>query len=228
MSRSGATILFVSALLVGCGSEKPAPSGATDAPPTSPPKATDEASAVRLYREHLRKVGRSPERLGVSARRFGNYWLVYTAVTGMQPSIESLSIMQDGGKVFHDLIDGLTCAHMNAFKDSADPKEHHRLIKSFVELHCSDGALSEAVSIEKLADIPGYANRPLPDDLAGVVRPIWSFMDAQGSLVYVLCTYNRIGGKVRRYTFAFGQGRSFSKATCIELGRDVGDAAYYE
>lgn len=230
MERPFVVLVLLLTGAAGCQGRKPGAQepGARSDHLKADKRATDEASAVELYREHLRKIGRSPDRLAISARRFGGRWLIYSTPARMQPSIKSLSVMDSEGKVFHDLMDGLACCHMNEFRSSEDPAEHRRLVESFVSLHCGDGDLGEPVYLSTTSDIPGYKKKPLPEDVEGVIRPMWSHTDHQGGLVYVVSTYTHIGGHVRRYTFLFDKGRSFRRATCIELGRGIGDAIYYE
>jgi len=96
---------------------------------------------------------------------------------------------------------------------------------------CLDALSADyGIVVQRNSDIPGYDKASLAKDLAGVVRPMWSYVTkgARGEPVthYVVYTYQQISGQVFRHELRIGErGRS---AITIRLATGVGDARYIQ
>jgi hypothetical protein len=97
-----------------------------------------------------------------------------------------------------------------------DPME---AIREFMRL----GNVYETVVVESLEEIPGYAERPLDSDLAGIKVGTQVTKNAEEEKEIVVYTYTRINGLLNRYKF-WVKGKHFRCQSCTLMGRDIGDA----
>jgi hypothetical protein len=181
----------------------------------------EEKKARSLLALHLKSISKTPEAFAFNLRPFGkSTWLIDCYTKDEEPSISWRHVMNSRGEVKELTMDSLNIVFLNEYGASPEEKERKKLIEDFTTLHSG-----ERVSvINKTADIPGYAKAPLDADIADAVRAPFSF----GKLTTVVYTYQQIGGIVRRYRFTFDNGTTFRKAECAIVGRNIGDAQYYE
>jgi hypothetical protein len=79
-----------------------------------------------------------------------------------------------------------------------------------------------AVLLQGTSDIPAYCRRPMEADFAGTVRPPWFYEDG-GVVRWILYTWDRRGGVVTRYRFAFRGGDPVPSASVLRIGERVGE-----
>ncbi|WP_265594550.1 hypothetical protein [Haloferula sp. BvORR071] len=162
-----------------------------------------------------------PEERAFDAKRFGEAsWLVTAWWKNIQPSAYDVYLVDPKGKV-SPMSDESLSAVMSAdrFPFGADP-EHKDFIDHFllVRFHERQERLDSA------ADIPGHANKPLPEAIAAEIRP--QLKTPGGSIVFY--TYQEIAGIVRKNEFRYDRDGKFLGASCTDVGTRIGDFAMYE
>lgn len=185
-------------------------------------KRVEEKQAKAYFSQYLKSLGKNPEASAFKLKPYGNStWLIYFHTEDLKPSLAWRHFMNSRGEVRELTMDSMNIVFLNEYSQSLeDEKDREKLIESFTTLHSE-----ECVSIiSKVADIPSYTKAPLDTDIADAIRGPFSF----GKLTTVVYTYQRIGGIVRRYRFTFDDGLVFRKAECAVVGRDIGEAQYYE
>lgn len=131
-----------------------------------------------------------------------------------------------------------------AFKKTNCPtdEDKNRLIQQLIDLNErqeAQDAMHERIwrKIGSVKDIPGYENsrgqRRLDKDLEALIKPQWQGTGASmttGPCPAVTCfTYTWVGsGCVRRYQFLFSESHDFLDASCLDLGRGIGNYAMLE
>ena len=190
------------------------------AAPYGPMNATNSQSVRALVLDYLAKHGsemgtRVPADYEIDVQQFGkSTWLVYAKRKNLAPDSTTLFIADKNG-VREGSLQNLVYAHAAEFPESADEKDHRKIIESIVKLFSSRGHGRAATIISSTNEILGYGrsnHEPgrdqddgrLDPDLERVVRPSWKEQrPSAGSLFYVLYTYNQIGGELSRYKFHF-------------------------
>ncbi len=97
-------------------------------------------------------------------------------------------------------------------------------MKSFLSLWHQE----KVVLISGTSDIPKYDKKPLNEETAAAIQPFSVTSGEQGMKVIVAYGYQQIGGIVTRYRFTFRPEGKAEEIKCIEVGRGIGDAQYYE
>ena len=184
-------------------------------------KRVEEKKARSLFVQHLKFIGKPPGELAFSLKPFGSStWLIDCYTKDEEPSIPWRHVMNSRGEVKELTMDSLNIVFLNEYPPSLDDDARKKLIADFSELHSA-----ERVSIiTKTSDIPGYDKAPLDKDIADALRAPFSF----GKLTTVVYTYQQIGGIVRRYRFSLENGTRLKRVECAIVGRDIGEAQYYE
>ncbi len=184
-------------------------------------KRVDEAKAKSLFTEYLKGSGRPTEEYAFNLKPFGNStWLINCYTKHFSPALPWRHVMNSRGEIKEMTMDSLNVVFLNEYPSSPKEKDRDNLIQDFVKLHAG-----EPVSvINKTSDIPGYDKAPLDPDIAQAVRAPFSY----DNLIAVVYTYQQIGGIVRRYRFQFENGTTFKRVECAVLGKDIGEAQYYE
>ncbi len=109
-------------------------------------------------------------------------------------------------------------------------KEFPTFFKSFARLWHDENV----VLISGTTDIPKYDSCALDDDIEPAVRPFFVSENAKepgkkNTYAIVAYGYQKIGGVVYRYRFVFDEnGELCSYPRCAEVGRNIGDAQYYD
>lgn len=98
-----------------------------------------------------------------------------------------------------------------------------KIIEIFIKLYCEN-----SIIIHSINDIPGYYKNKLDPDLEKTIRPIFKIQNnaKNDSYVYVIYTFEEIGGYIRRYRFEFNKKNLISDVQCIEIGREIGEFYY--
>ena len=184
-------------------------------------KRVEEKKARLLFAQYLTSIGRPPEEFAFNPKPFGtSTWLIDCYTRDEEPSLPWRHVMNSRGEVKELTMDSLNIVFLNEYPSPLDDNARKKLIEDLSGLHSG-----ERVSIiTKTSDIPGYDRVPLDKDIADALRAPFSF----GKLTTVAYTYQQIGGIVRRYRFSFENSARFRRVECAIVGRDIGEAQYYE
>jgi hypothetical protein len=191
--------------------------------PIAPQELSPEQTLqlMRNYIEFHDTKHLSIERYCIATRSYGTRSrFIYLTIEGMQPVIPRVFLMDSVYGSIHEAdLESLTWLCQREFPEPKTETERRSMLETFLRLHHPEQRI-----ISALTDIPGYAKRKLDSDLASTIRPMFLFEEKDKEVVFIVFTYAKLGGIVRRYRFPFK--KRLRLPTCIVLGSDIGDAHY--
>jgi hypothetical protein len=156
--------------------------------------------------------------LGDRARIF------YATIKNFFPRSELIFIMDNyTGRINEGNLSGLVWLCNMIYPPSINPEDHKKIINTVIRLTPRSPKI-----ISSIRDIPEYEKSKIDPDLESAVRQLYSWEDKVGRLIYVVYTYQEIGGIVSRYRFRFDKDGKLSEWTSVELCHDIGDAKYLQ
>jgi len=163
----------------------------------------------------------SIEHYSITTRSYGTRSrFIYLTHKGIEPAIPRVFLMDSVyGGIHEKDLKSLTWLCQREFPEPKTETEKRSMLETFLRLHHPRQRI-----ISSLTDIPGHAKRKLDSDLASTIRPMFLFEEKDEEVVFIVFTYEQIGGIVRRYRFPFKN--RLRLPTCIVLGSDIGDAHY--
>ncbi len=149
-----------------------------------------------------------------------DYRALITCDTKMHPAAPQVWMIDKSGIVSPIDLDVLVSA-FKSFPRANTEAQKAELIRNFLSILSWDSGLNARCGrvIESVDDIPGYGRSSLDADIEVSVKPPYVVGDA----IYVLHTYQRIGGIVSRYEFHFSPEGFIESADLTKLASRVGD-----
>jgi hypothetical protein len=177
------------------------------------------------YLELNKKKYIDPKLVTIKTGMFGKRARIfYATIKDESPSAEYMFIMDnDTGFIGEGNLSGLVRLCNVTYPPSTNPADHKKIIYTIISLT----PISPKI-ISSIRDIPEYEKSKIDPDLESAVRQLYSWEDKVGRLVYVVYTYQEIGGIVSRYRFRFDKDGKFSEWTSVELCHGIGDAKYLQ
>lgn len=178
---------------------------------------------MRNYMEFHDREHAVPSYYSMSTRLFGKRsQFIYLTIRVQSPSIPQVFVMDNVyGRIQENGMESLAWLCQREFPDPKTEEEKRTIVRTFLRLHRPEQRVISAT-----ADIPGYDKRRLDPDLEPTVSPAFATKDDAQTDAFVVFTYERIGGAVRRYRFPFK--KHLGLPACILLGSDIGDALYLQ
>ena len=135
-------------------------------------------------------------------------------------------MLADSGYIEEMNAQSITRICLAEFPQSDDPNVHKVIMKAFLVLEDRDLAYPSESVVSSVRDIPVYQKQKLAPEAEAQIRPMLTEITPSNSVIYTFCTYKQLGGTVRKYRFEFKDRKVLRVPTVVELGKNIGAAAY--